>query len=61
MVASAWQATMKENVAWKDTMKREVELGEAKEQYSENLKRLETDANTFFACMRRCASEKDRG
>ncbi|CAE7393967.1 unnamed protein product [Symbiodinium sp. CCMP2456] len=34
------KATMKENVAWKDTMKREVELGEAKEQYSKNLKRL---------------------
>lgn len=34
------KATMKENAAWKDTVKREVELGEAKEQYSKNLKRL---------------------
>ena len=52
---------MKENAAWKDTVKREVELGEAKEQYSKNLKRLETDANSWSACMCRCASEEAQG
>ena len=34
------QATTKENAAWKTTMKREVQLGEAKEQYNKDLKQF---------------------
>mmetsp|Transcript_58769 Transcript_58769/g.110100 ORF Transcript_58769/g.110100 Transcript_58769/m.110100 type:complete len:259 (+) Transcript_58769:79-855(+) len=34
------KAAAKENSMWKSTMKREVQLGEAKEQYSDNLKQL---------------------
>ncbi|CAE7385860.1 unnamed protein product [Symbiodinium pilosum] len=53
----ATKATTKENAAWKTTMKREVQLGEAKEQYNKDLKQLaaeETQVRGAANKVRRC-------